>query len=140
MTVYVITKGAYSDYHICGVALDKEKAKFLKKVYSGSWEDAYIEEYDTEAVVKYEPAWKCTRDNKTGNITAEEINGVNHDEGTTGPVMRNVGHKRIYICTTDKDRAIKIASEKFAEDDVKQSLEQSTKRGKGFADCWRWLD
>lgn len=25
MTVYVITKGTYSDYHICGVALDRLK-------------------------------------------------------------------------------------------------------------------
>lgn len=31
MKVYVITKGIYSDYHICAVAMDEEKAKVLGK-------------------------------------------------------------------------------------------------------------
>lgn len=33
MKVYVITKGIYSDYHICGVALDKERANRLASFF-----------------------------------------------------------------------------------------------------------
>lgn len=36
MEIYVITKGTYSDYHICALTLDKEKAECLKKIYSDS--------------------------------------------------------------------------------------------------------
>lgn len=49
MIVYVITKGCYSDYHICGVTFDKDRAEKLVKFYSDGYDDAEIEEYDTEA-------------------------------------------------------------------------------------------
>lgn len=49
MIVYVITKGCYSDYQICGVTLDKNRAEKLVKFYSDGYDDARIEEYDTEA-------------------------------------------------------------------------------------------
>ena len=48
MKVYVITKGEYSDYGICGVAIDKDKAEILRKFYSDRYDEAEIEEYDTE--------------------------------------------------------------------------------------------
>lgn len=47
--VYVITKGCYSDYHICAVTLDKEKAERLHKLFDGRYDQAEIEEWDTEA-------------------------------------------------------------------------------------------
>ena len=48
MIVYVITKGCYSDYHICEVTTDKNKAEKLVRLYSDSYDNAKIEEYDTE--------------------------------------------------------------------------------------------
>lgn len=48
MKVYVITKGDYSDYHICGVAVDKNMADKIAEGCSSSYEDAEIEVYDTE--------------------------------------------------------------------------------------------
>lgn len=48
MKVYVITSGEYSDYGICAVTLDKEQAELLKVRYSDKWDEAYIEEYDTD--------------------------------------------------------------------------------------------
>ena len=48
MKVYVITKGEYSGYGICGVAIDKDKAEILRKFYSDRYDEAEIEEYDTE--------------------------------------------------------------------------------------------
>lgn len=48
MKVYVITSGEYSDYGICAVTLDKKQAELLKERYSGKWDEARIEEYDTD--------------------------------------------------------------------------------------------
>ena len=50
MKVYVITQGEYSDYHICGVAIDKERANRLAILYCDSYGPATIEEFDTEDV------------------------------------------------------------------------------------------
>lgn len=49
MKIYVITKGDYSDYHICAVATEKQKAELLQKLYSENCYggEAEIEEYDT---------------------------------------------------------------------------------------------
>ena len=35
--VYVITKGQYSDYHICAVTMDKDRAERMRKLYNGDW-------------------------------------------------------------------------------------------------------
>lgn len=48
MKVYVITKGAYSDYHICGVSLDKKTAEQIAERLTTEWGDAEVETYDTE--------------------------------------------------------------------------------------------
>ena len=47
--VYVITSGCYSDYHICAVTLDPQKAKVLKEFYSRKeYDEPDIEEYDAD--------------------------------------------------------------------------------------------
>lgn len=43
--IYVITKGCYSDYHICGVATSREIAEKMKKVFSDRYNEADIEEF-----------------------------------------------------------------------------------------------
>lgn len=48
MKVYVITKGEYSDYHICCVCLDRETAERRKKLFSDNYDEAEIEEFDSD--------------------------------------------------------------------------------------------
>lgn len=48
MVIYVITQGSYSDYHICDVTIDKARAEKLQKFYTNSYDEAVIEEYDTD--------------------------------------------------------------------------------------------
>ena len=48
MKIYIITKGSYSDYHICGVAIDLKEAERLQNVNTDEWDVAHIEIYDTE--------------------------------------------------------------------------------------------
>ncbi len=49
MTVYVVTRGDYSSYEICGVTLDKNRAEKMVKLYADHNGDARIEEYETDA-------------------------------------------------------------------------------------------
>lgn len=47
--VYVITAGSYSDYHICAVSLDPQKAEVLAKFYTKhGYDEAGVEEYDAD--------------------------------------------------------------------------------------------
>lgn len=47
--VYVITSGEYSDYHICAVTLNQERAEKLKKFYDKvDYTGAFVEEFETD--------------------------------------------------------------------------------------------
>lgn len=48
MKIYIITKGSYSDYHICGVAVDLKEAERLQNINTNDYDMACIETYDTE--------------------------------------------------------------------------------------------
>lgn len=45
MTVYIVTDGKYSSYHIEGVFLDKDKAEYFRKFHTS--ENGAVEAYDT---------------------------------------------------------------------------------------------
>lgn len=49
MKIYVITKGKYSDYHICAVSTDAMRAARLAELYTDRYDDAKVEEYDTDS-------------------------------------------------------------------------------------------
>jgi len=46
MKIYIITKGEYSDYHICAATTDKNTAKKLLQLYRDRWDEPKIETYD----------------------------------------------------------------------------------------------
>jgi len=50
MIIYVITEGAYSEYHICAVTDDAGKAERLRQLFSRVGCQAEIETFDTEEV------------------------------------------------------------------------------------------
>lgn len=51
MKIYVLTKGQYSDYHICGVFDNEELARGFVKLFDGSLNK---EEYDRYMIEEYE--------------------------------------------------------------------------------------
>lgn len=114
MIVYVITKGEYSDYMICDVTLDKEQAELLKTAYSDRWEEACIEEYDTERYKievseDYKPMWKVEfcRNEIRGCYA---FTGENVKHGT----VYNVGWcgmTYVYVNAKDEEHAKKIAKD-----------------------------
>lgn len=135
MKIYVITKGEYSDYHIVGVAIDKEKAKRIAEVNSETWSKANVEEYDTDAhdeALKNGCMYRVVK-HKTGKMEArlmdgwqledieDEIGKVSRDRGTSwgGETYNDLN---IYIKAKNTDYAIKIASEKFAEYEYREAV------------------
>lgn len=51
MKLYAVTKGDYSDYHIITLTADKEVAKKLAKRFSGTYDDAMVEEYEDGEII-----------------------------------------------------------------------------------------
>lgn len=114
--VYVITKGAYSDYHICAVAATKEIAEKLQKIYSeDSWNDAIIEEYDLNGArddvrVFYDVTFKDDR-----------VSACFNEYGEKESIYFFKGNKWqsdcMIVCVKarDEDHAIKIAQDRRAE-------------------------
>ena len=110
--VYVITKGVYSDYHICAVTSNKKTAEILRKTYSeNSWDDAKIEEWDLngdpeEIRIMFRVVF--------GNIeTTCEFDEYENREAIYCP--KGSGVITVYVRAKDKESAIKIAAERKAE-------------------------
>ena len=78
-TIYVITRGSYSDYHICAVASTQERAEQLQKMYSRYDEMADIEEYkidvpsDEYFTENPTPYWKIEFNENGSLINAESF-------------------------------------------------------------------
>lgn len=121
MKVYVITKGSYSDYRICGVTTDIKRARQLKKIFSrgyrGYAEKASIEEYDTDY-----PTNEIAESNvyqiefdKNGNISDESESpfGFYTDIDEKGYEVADKFY--VDVIAKTRDDAIKIASEKRAK-------------------------
>lgn len=122
MTVYVVTAGEYSDYGICAVFTDKEKAEIYAAAYTDKRnEDCYVEEYDTEEVEieSSKPPkrkWRMFFDKygvlsqlgTSSTLTFREVNQITPGRNRT-----------LVIATLDKDipkeKAEKIICDRFAK-------------------------
>ena len=112
--VYVITKGAYSDYHICTITADPELAKRLAKIYSDDFNDAEIEEYRLNECNKRQ-LYGVVFD-KHGNIVkikADEYE-IQKEEGIDTWSERD-DDITFWVYAKDIDHAQKIAQDKRAE-------------------------
>lgn len=117
MKVYVITSGCYSDYHICSVNLDKNKADELAKKYSTRYDSANIEVFDTEEeeeVLKFENVYVCWYYEKNDEIKVNESE-FSYFEYDDLKVSKTGYGLVTYVLANTKDDALKIASDKFAK-------------------------
>ena len=130
MKVYVIEKGEYSDRHVIGVTLDEEKAKYVveegnNKVGKNFWYSAdyaytefEIDKFD-ELYNLYKNDYKMFRvwkDLKNKDITISEIDIVDNldDSG----IVRKYDYDNylsVFVLANTEEKALKIASDKFAE-------------------------
>lgn len=114
MKIYVITKGEYSDYHICAVTDDKEKAEILANRFSDHWDEAGIEEYDTddcEIIIKQKNIYECGKDKETNKISISKVNYIN-DENVVKEYSK---YFLVYVRADNEEQALKIASDQFAK-------------------------
>jgi hypothetical protein len=114
MKVYVITKGDYSDYHICAVATDSDKAEKLAEAFGDRFGKAFVEEYDTEEhaeLLDGKKAYAIVFD-KCGNVIQLKI-----DDPDTTPCIRELydGSVLVELFAKGIDAAIKIAAERRAQ-------------------------
>lgn len=118
MKIYVITKGAYSAYHICAVVTDCTKAQILQEQFSDKWDDAEIEEFETEV---YNDV--CTGKNlysiyfnKNGDVKNVSIDELEYFNPENNPVtiFRDDNGVRVHVFAFNEKSAIKVAAEKRA--------------------------
>lgn len=79
MKIYVITKGFYSDYHICAVTTNEEKAEKLKKLCTDDLDEAEIEIYEDDETSD-EPNVFWDYYYETNNVAIYEYSFSNYDE------------------------------------------------------------
>lgn len=120
--VYVITKGCYSDYHICAVTLDKEKAERLRKLFDGGgMDETEIEEWDTEQHVDLlsgrKPYFVLFRENGDVLSVTEDEYCIEYFEPKIF-VFHHCYHGDVLktaVYADNREAAIKIAAEKRAK-------------------------
>ena len=114
--VYVITRGAYSDYHICAATLDKDTAEKLAKKYSEeSWDNAVIEEHVLEDFTEGERFMYCVSFGNYGmSCSFEEYE---HKENIVYHKNKRTGEDSmiVYVKAKDEEHAKKIAQDRRAE-------------------------
>lgn len=125
MKIYVITKGEYSDYHICAVVKDYDKAQILQKKFSGNFGIAEIEEFDTEVYndVCADKDLYIIRFDKNGNVKNVYIeDDWDYFDPEDNPVniYSNDNSVVVYVLAFNEESAIKIAAEKRAIELVKR--------------------
>lgn len=121
--VYVITKGNYSDYHICAVTLDKDRAQKLKKLYSDRRKNAEIEEYvPNEAKPMFMYGVEMDTSGKVLAFKADEYDL--HDDGYAEAEFdldSNSWRHVVWVNAKDEAHAVKIAQDRLAEYKAKKA-------------------
>jgi hypothetical protein len=127
-SVYIVTQGSYSDYHIAAVFSNKSMAEAWVALKQGNarFSDPYeIEKWPLDATVDVglvahgRRNWRCYLWDSGGSwlspgviqveATDDQVGDVVHD-----PTGRNA-HWSVNVEATDAKHAIKIAAEKFSQ-------------------------
>lgn len=122
MTVYIVTRGCYSDYEICAVSLDKTKAEKLAKVYTTRYDEASVEEWETDTEADIH-ALNGRHPYSVTFYPDEEpsVYKIDYVVPDFKPCVREIKYARRGMCldvqvyATDEAAALKIASDKRAQ-------------------------
>lgn len=112
--VFVITKGDYSDYHICTVTMDRSRAENLKKLFDDRYDKAMIEEYILEeAKENWNVYYVEFPDGESPTIHLCEYQ--NFDFGPLPSVSEWEEQICVYVRSKDEKHAMKIAQDEYAK-------------------------
>ena len=121
-TVYLVTKGQYSDYSVCAAFTSKELAeKFIVSFQNSKWDDEMcVEEYPLDP---YEPQLRAgfqpyfvrmTKDGKASDVRiSESPYGFAGDGGWDSFDIHN--NMTVHVFASSEQHAIKICNEKRAQ-------------------------
>lgn len=126
MIIYVLTQGAYSDYHIVTATTDKDQAEKLCKIFNKNnpYYRTEIEEYDSENyghVKENKPVFHLTYDPNalTHALKIEEgYSSSDYDNVKNGPTCYYRGSNKLangYVMAADQDTATKIFFDELAK-------------------------
>lgn len=106
MKIYIITKRDYSDYYICNVTTDYEKAKRYKEAYSDYWGKACIEVYEDGENGKENYCWVYNPISNTAEISDHNVKkGIRKIDGKICGV---------YVYAPDEKHAITMGQDMIA--------------------------
>lgn len=113
--VYVITKGIYSDYHICAVTMDNDRAERMKKLYSERNDEARIEKFVLDEAKTNGRIYYVRFENDAPvAIHIEEYDDIrDYDKGPV--VVSWYDPIRVFVRAKDEDHAMKIAQDEYAK-------------------------
>ena len=122
MTVYVVTAGTYSDYHICAVFSTEEKALEYAGLAGGEWNERGVEPYEVDAIGNAGLwAFDVDMDYLTGdNARARSEEEANEPDSELHVCAEYIGWETIdgpakaqmLVLARDAQHAIKIVNEK----------------------------
>lgn len=119
MTIYVVTKGDYSDYHIITATLSKQKAENIAEIYSDEYENAEVEAYAELSDAEVETIMSKLELRFVFNIqqdgTVSEIDAVFQNKDKPKMDISHYGYICFSIPANDKEHAIKIARDMRAK-------------------------
>lgn len=135
MKVYVITQGEYSDYHILGVSLDRERAERIVQLYNDDnalWNQPIIEEYETDVIdVQMQGLlYTATRTeegiflNRTDYDFEQDLERLNKVERGTAKIGGRLPPPHVIVMAKNREQALKKASDLFAEYDYRKAMEE----------------
>lgn len=140
MSIYVLTAGEYSDYHIIACTTDYNRARELQRFYAE--EDIYntpeIEEYEDATI---EPRKGLKRQHfvfdKSGALKEHQAFPI-EDPDTVGLMVADYyagpEYDTVDVYTNDPEKAIKIALDKLAEGRYRKAMQEEADRQ--FKERW----
>ena len=117
-TIYVVTAGDYSAYHIIGVTADKEKAEHFCEWFNvWSYNKAQIEEYEMDRLEPYGEGrylYEVDQD-ASGHMVVEQVSGLTYTDQAINEVWAWSKSYFVPVFADDEDHAKKIAADLIAQ-------------------------
>ena len=115
-TIYILTEGDYSDYHVIGVYSTEELAKKAQFVYK----DSQIEEYALDDVPEYPPGMKgwyvniddAKPDDPYSYQVSPDYATIPSESEYNYHYNKQTGYY-VYCWAVDEDHSLKIARDKY---------------------------
>lgn len=114
-TSYVVTAGGYSDYHICGVYSNREKAEYAAQLFRGGVEEFEIDSYPEHphGMLRFFVRMKHGGESMVGQSdpTGEECSPYEAHR-FSADYWTGVQELWMHVWAKDEQHAVKIANEK----------------------------